>query len=246
MADLWQNDCFDGRFRHNGGLTQYKGYCTDTWFDLAKNYMGNVANKTNRTSCICRQCRPRPHWVPARYKKPYQGKGPAAFYGMMANIDENLGKLDDYLRDNGLWDNTIVVYFNDNGGTAGVPVFNAGMRGRKTQYYEGGHRASCFIRWPAGGLKKPCDIDTLTEVQDLLPTLIDLCGLEKPQTAKFDGASLAGLLKGAAAIIPERMLVLQYGQVPQKWDAAIMWNKWRLVFGNDPQTDPQRPMWHRT
>ncbi len=242
MADLWQNDNFDGRFRHNGVLQQYKGYCTDVWFDLAKAFMTDC-RKAQKPFFVYLPTNAAhgPLWVPAKYKMPYQGKGPAAFYGMIANIDENLGKLDDYLRENNLADNTIVVYFNDNGGTAGVNVYNAGMRGRKTQYYEGGHRAACFIRWPAGGLRKPCDLDALTQVQDLLPTLLDLCGLEKPTGAKFDGASLAPLLKGTADNIPERMLVVQYGQVPQKWDAAVMWNKWRLVAGKelyDLKTDP--------
>jgi arylsulfatase len=179
--------------------------------------------------------------VPDKYKKPYQGRGPAAFFGMMANLDENLGRLDAFLRDNGLADDTILLYLNDNGGTAGVNVYNAGMRGRKTQYYDGGHRAACFIRWPAGGLRKPCDLDVLTEVQDLLPTLLDLCGLPAPPGAKFDGTSLAGLLKGTSDTLPDRMLVVQYGQKPEKWDCAVLWNKWRLVKGKelyDLRTDP--------
>jgi hypothetical protein len=160
---------------------------------------------------------------------------------MIANLDENLGKLDSFLRANDLFDNTIVIFMNDNGGTAGVKLFNAGMRGQKTQYYDGGHRAACFIRWPAGNLRKPCDLDALSEVQDLLPTLIDLCTLKTPKGAKFDGASLAGLLKGTTDNLAERMLVVQYGQLPVKWDAAVMWNKWRLVKEKelyDLKTDP--------
>jgi len=120
-------------------------------------------------------------------------------------------------------------------------VYNAGMRGRKTQYYEGGHRAACFIRWPAGGLGQPRDLEATTQVQDLLPTLIDLCGLKKPDGAKFDGNSLAGLLKGTTDTLPERILIVQYGQVPEKWQAAVLWNKWRLVHGKelyDLKTDP--------
>jgi arylsulfatase len=242
MADLWQNDCFDGRFRHNGALKQYKGYCTDVWFDLAMNWI-----KAGRDSgkpffvYLPTNAAHGPHWVPAMYKKPYQGRGPAGFYGMIANLDENLGRLDAFLRDNGLTDNTILIYLNDNGGTAGVNVYNAGMRGRKTQYYEGGHRAACFVRWPAGKLRKPCDIDALTEVQDLLPTLIELCDLRAPRQAKFDGVSLAGALRGTADAPAGRRLVVQYGQRPVKWDCAVLWDKWRLVHGKelyDLKTDP--------
>lgn len=234
MADLWQNDCFDGRFRHNGDLKQYKGYCTDVWFDLATNWMKERHRKnepfflylpTNAAHGPC--------WVADKYKQPYKGRGPVGFFGMLANLDENMGRLDDFLNDNGLCDNTIVIFLNDNGGTAGVKLFNAGMRGHKTEYYEGGHRAACFLRWPAGHLRKPSDIDALAEVQDLAPTLLDLCGLAAPKKVHFDGMSLAPLLQGKTNALPDRQLVVQYGQKPTKWDGAVMWEKWRLVKGEE-------------
>jgi arylsulfatase len=242
MAERWQNDCFDPFYYHNGVQKRYKGYCTDIWFDLAMDWIKERKRRgepffvylpTNAAHGPC--------WVPDRYKQPYRGRGPAAFFGMMANLDENLGRLDAFLRDSGLSDDTILIYLNDNGATAGANVYNAGMRGRKTQYYEGGHRASCFLRWPGGGLRKPCDLDELTEVQDLLPTLIDLCGLKAPKGARFDGTSLAGLLRGTEERLFGRALVVQYGQKPEKWDGAVMWHKWRLVKGKELynlRTDP--------
>jgi arylsulfatase len=247
MADTWENDCFDGRFFHNGVLEKYPGYCTDVFFDLAMRWIrdGRASRKpffvylpTNAAHS--------PHWVPAKYKTPYQGKGNAGFFGMCANLDENLGRLDAFLHDQKLFDNTIIIYMNDNGGTAGVRVFNAGMRAGKTTYYEGGHRAACFLRWPAGNLRKPCDLDGLTEVQDILPTLIDLCGLPTPKSAKLDGISLAGYLKGATLELPERTLVVQYGEEPNgrkptMGHCAVMRGKWRLVEGKelyDLRTDP--------
>lgn len=242
LADTWQNDYFDGRFRHNGVLQQYKGYCTDVWFDLAMQWVRERHARGEPFFLYLPTNAPHvPHWVPEKYKQLYEGKGPAAFFGMIANIDENMGKLDAMLRETGLYDNTIFIFLTDNGGTAGVKIFNAGMRGSKTQYYDGGHRAACFIRWPAGGLRKPGDVDALAQNQDLLPTLIDLCGLAAPPGATFDGASLAPLLKGAADTLPDRMLVVQYGRRPVKGDCAVMWNKWRLVKGAelyDLKTDP--------
>lgn len=235
MADLWQNDYFNGRFRSRGKLQQYPGYCTDVWFKLAKDWIRERAAKREPFFLYLPTNAPHgPLWVPNKYKQLYQDKnGPAAFFGMIANIDENLGRLDELLRETGQRDNTIFIFLNDNGGTAGVKLFNAGMRGRKTEYYEGGHRAACFIRWPAGNLRQPCDIGKLTEVQDLLPTLIELCGLKKPDDASFDGTSLAGLLRGDDAEFPDRTLVVQYGQRPEKWDSAVMWRKWRLVKGTE-------------
>jgi len=158
---------------------------------------------------------------------------------MMARLDETLDEL-------GLTDRTLLIFMTDNGGTGGIKVFNAGMRGAKASYYDGGHRVPFFIRWPAGRLRAPGDIDTLAHGQDLLPTLIDLCGLRKPEGATFHGASLSGLLRGKKepALI-ERMRVVQYGGLvktdPQKWESAVLWNRWRLVHGRelyDIKADP--------
>src|SRR5262245_1463242 len=239
MADTWQNDLFDGRFFHNDKLQQYKGYCTDLFFDLGMAWMKErAANKEPFLLYLPTHAPHGPHWVPDKYKALYKGKGPAPFFGMVANIDENIGRLEKFLADSGLKDDTIVIYLNDNGATAGANVFNAGMRGRKTTYYDGGHRAACFIRWPNGGLGQPRDIGELTENQDLFPTLLDLCGVEKPKAAKFDGTSLAGLLKGTQDKLPDRTLVVQYAEQPnreklEKGYACVMWKKWRLVHGTE-------------
>ena len=80
----------------------------------------------------------------------------------------------------GLRDNTIVIFLTDNGTSYGDVIFNAGMRGKKESLYEGGHRVPFFIRWPAGGLRSPGDIGDLAQVQDVLPTLIELAGLPNP------------------------------------------------------------------
>jgi arylsulfatase len=123
----------------------------------------------------------------------------------------------------------------DNGGTAGVPVYNAGMRGGKTTLYEGGHRVPCFVRWPAGRLRQAGDVTGVTECQDVLPTLIDLCGYRSPDVTlpAFDGTSLAGVLRDEKAAVPDRTLVVQYSplqnQRPRKGDACVMWRRWRLV-----------------
>jgi arylsulfatase len=243
MADTWCNDLFDGRFRQNGVLKQYPGYCTDVWFDLALAWMKDRSRHDEPFLLYLPTNAPHgPHWVPAKYKEPYQQPGvPAAFFGMIANLDENIGRLDKFLADSGLAENTIVVFFNDNGGTAGVNLFNAGMRDRKTTYYDGGHRAACFIRWP--GTLKPRDVDELCQVQDLLPTLLDLCDVPAPQSARFDGVSLANLLRGVQeeSFLRDRVLVVQYGQTPTKFASAVMQNKWRLVHGTelyDLRTDP--------
>jgi arylsulfatase A-like enzyme len=245
LAATWLNDNFDDFFFHNGKLEKYPGYCTDVWFEESMKWMKERQLRNEPFFVYLPTNAPHgPQWVADKYKQPYQGKGPARFFGMIANLDENMGRLDEFLRARGLYDNTIVIFMNDNGGTAGVNTFNAGMRDRKTSYYEGGHRAICFLRWPEGDLRAAGDVDALTEVQDLLPTLIDLLSLRAPKGAKFDGVSLAALLRGKTDRPPslrDRILVVQYGQTPARYEAAVMWNKWRLVKGTelyDLKTDP--------
>jgi arylsulfatase B len=234
-APEFANTLIDGRYFHNGEPAQFAGYITDFWFDRAMAWMRERKERGEPFLCYLPTNAPHaPHVVDDRYSAPYQGRQrPAKFFGMIANIDENIGRLESFLSETGLRDNTLVIFMTDNGGTAGVNVYNTGMRGRKTQYYDGGHRVPCFVRWPRGILSGGHDIAVPTQNQDLLPTLIELCGLQPPPDAGFDGVSLAGLLKGTRAELPDRMLIVQYGQILQKWDCAVIWSSWRLVKGEE-------------
>jgi arylsulfatase len=251
---------FDGRYFEDGVEKQFKGYMTDFWFDRAIAWMRERHAKSEPFLCYIPTNAPHaPHVVDPKYSVPYQKHKKAAdFFGMIANIDENVGRLAAFLEQSGLAENTIVVFMTDNGGTAGVNLFNAGMRGRKTMYYEGGHRVPCWITWggktplaplgsqqrdrlsPPGALSKgergaaiARDIRVPTQMQDLLPTLLDLCDIAPPKSAQFDGTSLAGLLRGSQSTLPDRMLVVQYGQIPKMWESCVIWNQWRLVHGKE-------------
>jgi len=120
----------------------------------------------------------------------------------------------------------------DNGGMLGSHVYNAGLREGKGSIYDGGHRIVCFMRGPAGRFGTPRDIAVPTQIQDLLPTLIGICGLPIPEKTRFDGKDLAPLLLGKGELA-DRMFVVQYGGRirPQKYDGSVVWNKWRLVNG---------------
>ncbi len=162
---------------------------------------------------------------------------------MIASIDDNMGRLEDFLDNNGLRENTIVIFLTDNGSTMGPRYFNAQMKGGKVTLWEGGHRVPCFVRWPAGNLLVGQDVSELLHVQDLLPTLIDLCRLTGPKGPQFDGVSLAKLLRGEQKSLPDRMLVVNYsrmpfrvkrptrvnGATPRREGAAVMWKRWRLL-----------------
>ena len=203
-----------------------------------------------------------PYHVPNGYSEPYHGRIPDAranFYGMIVNIDGNLLRLRNHLRELEIEDNTILIFMTDNGSAEGCTLdqnqfvregFNAGRRGKKGSEYEGGHRVPLFMHWPNGGFTEGVDIDQLTANIDLLPTLIDLCQLEISQTdfgaGSFHGMSLAPLLRGEIEALPERVIVTDSQRVehPIKWkQSATMTQRWRLINGvelYDIEMDPEQ------
>jgi len=246
--DYWGNDYFDDTYFHNGKAKKFEGYCTDIWFDQAIKFI--EANKNRPFFCyIPTNAAHGPFLVPEKYSNLYMEKGVdsplAEFYGMLTNIDENVGKLRDELDELGLSENTILVFMTDNGsGPWGVPEYNAGMREAKGSEYEGGHRVPCFISWPAGGYQGGRDVEPITAHIDMLPTLIELCGLKKPRNVKFDGTSLVPLLKQENQNWPDRTLVTDSQRLDHllKWRrCAVMTDRWRLINGEelyDIKADP--------
>ena len=237
-APEFSNTLFDGRCHRGAEEARFAGYVTDFCFDEAMAWMKASRDRGEPFFCYLPLHAVHAPWVVAeKFSTPFVSAAPGAakFFGMLANIDENMGRLEAFLRESGLRENTVVVFLTDNGGTGGVRFFNAGLRGHKTEYYEGGHRVPCFVRWPAGGLRAPGDVATPAQVQDLAPTLLEFAGVEPP--AKLDGISLAGLLRGIKDSLPDRMFVVQYGQSPdrpvppEKGRSCVVWNQWRLVHG---------------
>jgi arylsulfatase A-like enzyme len=240
--DFWGNNCFDNTFLHNGKLTKYPGYCTDVFFAAGMQFIEQ--NKVRPFFAYIPTNTPHaPYNVAERYSKPYRDRGVpeqrASFYGMIANIDENVGKLLARLKEWNLENNTLVIFMTDNGSAAGYREnpqdgFNAGMRGAKGSEYDGGHRVPCFICLPgnrAGGH----DIGRITAHIDILPTLIDYCGLKKPQNVTFDGASLRPLFDRPKEWT-ERTLFVHSQRIdhPEKWrKCAVMTDRWRLVNGKE-------------
>jgi arylsulfatase len=260
VPDFWDNDYFDDTYLRNGERRKYSGYCTDIFFHEAIKWMKGRGNGEKPFfAYIPLNSAHWPWFVPDKYRQPVrdamkrkQGvvqhlspqkrESLASFLAMGANIDDNVGRLDQFLADAGLKQNTIVVFLTDNGSTFGPDYFNAGMRGRKTTLWEGGHRVPCFIRWPAGPVGNPRDIDQLSQVQDLLPTLADLAGIETiPE--RLDGESLGPVLRGERDGLDDRMLVINYSRmptfkvtytkdnpaIPQRDGAAVLWKQWRLL-----------------
>lgn len=233
--DYFGNDDFDDSYIHNGEFQKYSGFSTDIFFQLTMDFAADAKRRGQPFFCyLATPAAHEPVWAKEKDSEPYEnvpGLPHAGFYGMIANIDENLGKLQRFLEAEGLADDTILIFSSDNGTGEGQDVFNAGMRGFKASPYEGGHRVPLFFYWPGAGLDKPRDISTTTAHIDLLPTLVDLCSL-KERGHDIDGRSWRPLLFGSGGAWPERTIVIdsQREEFLVKWkDTAVLTERWRLI-----------------
>ena len=233
--DYFGNDDVDDSYIHNGKFQKYSGFSTDIFFQLTMDFILDARKNDEPFFCyLATTAAHEPVWAKEKDQAPYEGVAGlphAGFYGMIANIDENLGRLMRFLEDHELIEDTILIFSSDNGTAEGQKVFNAGMRGAKSSPYEGGHRVPLFFYWPGGGIAKGMDISTLTAHIDLLPTLSDLCELNN-RGKNVDGKSWRPLLFGGSDSWQERTIVVdsQREEDLVKWkDTAVMTQRWRLV-----------------
>ncbi len=237
--DFWDNAYFDGSYFHNGKAVPVKGFCTDVFFDYAKKFIRSVKNSGKPFFVyLCTNAPHGPMHAPEKYSKPYekQGVSVANFLGMIANIDDNVGAMRSFLKEEGLADDTIFIFTTDNGTSSGANIHNNGMRGRKGSEYDGGHRVPFFVHWPKGGLVGGRDVDIITSYVDVVPTLIDYCQVPSPKDVKFDGVNIRSLIENKSKNWPDRILVTDSQRVrdPIKWrKSSVMTDQWRLVNGKE-------------
>jgi len=242
-SDYWGNDYFDDTYERNGTFEKFEGYCTDVWFAEGMRFIEQ--NKDKPFFLYLATNAPHsPYRVDPKWEAPYTDtatwKFGAAFYGMIANIDHNLGLLREHLASLELAENTILIFMTDNGTARGAQGFNAGMRGKKGSIYDGGHRVPFFLHWPAGGFEQGRDVSTLAAHVDVLPTLAELCQVPLPSSYKPDGRSLAPLLKNSNAPWDREHIVLRFidgsasSEAPETATSSyIMTKRWRLLNGNE-------------
>jgi len=273
LPDYWENDYFDDVYCRNGSRERYEGYCTEVFFREAKAWMtARVEADEPFFAYLPTNAPHAPLWVPPEDREaietafkegehalpdltPSQRESIIRFLAMIRNVDTQVGQLRDFLRIQGIERDTILIFMTDNGSTFGPLYFNAGMKGAKASLWEGGHRVPCFIHWP-DPLGAPRDIGGLTQVQDILPTLIDFCGLESPKGTPLDGISLSSVLRGSELVPQDRMLAVNYSRMPhtdyptpdslsimRQEGAAVLWKRWRLLEGTalyDLDSDPEQ------
>ena len=250
--DFWDNAYFNDTYFLNGTPTKFEGYCTDVFFENAKKFITEQAEADKPFVAYISTNAPHgPLHAPEESAKKYadQDLKLANFFGMIDNIDTNVGKLREFLVEKNLAENTIFVFTTDNGTAYGKNVYNSDMRGKKGSQYDGGHRVPFFVHWPAGKLNRPTDVKPITHAVDVLPTLIDLCKLKPDAALEFDGTSIASLLRGKPD--PEidwssRVMITDSQRVkdPVMWkSSAVMTSRWRLIDGEqlyDMHADPSQ------
>lgn len=240
--DFWNNAYFDDTYFLNGKPTKFEGFCTDVFFENAKQFITEKADANEPFLAYISTNAPHgPLHAPEASAAKYadQPKNVANFFGMIDNIDDNVGKLREFLDEKKLTDNTIFIFTTDNGSATGHKVYNAGMKGRKGSQFDGGHRVPFFIYWPQGGLDQPLDVTPLTHAVDVLPTLMDLCGVSSQQPHHFDGESIKSLIEGRpdpAIDWMNRVMFSDSQRVkdPIMWKtSAVMTSRWRLIDGKE-------------
>ena len=268
-SDYWGNAYFDDTYQRvspgskKGTFEAFEGYCTDVFFREGMRFVEE--NKAKPFFLYLALNAPHgPYHVAPEWAKPYQGNRDVRnpnFYGMIANIDHNMGHLRRHLEKLDLAENTILIFMTDNGTAAGgkfkgldseaLVGYNAGMRGKKSSVYDGGHRVPFFIHWPKGGLTGGKDIETIAAHIDILPTLADLCQVPIGKGYESDGLSLKPLLDGSEEPWPREHHVVQYhggayGKALPPGPLAyssVMTEQWRLVNSDgqalfDIEADP--------
>ena len=233
-ADWFTNDRVNDMYIHNGEWEQHDGWAPEVFFDKAMDFMNNADQPF--FTYLATYIPHTPLTIPDKsWADKYRDKvklNEAYFFACIEGVDRQIARLDEFLHKEGLADNTILIFMTDNGATGGRTIYNAGMRGKKGQVYEGGHRVPFFIRWPNGKLAHGCNVDTLTAHIDVFPTLIELCGLNVPTAPDFDGRSFKELLTNPTASTTARSIAVEKQRTlePQKdHNFALMTQRWRLV-----------------
>jgi arylsulfatase A-like enzyme len=241
---------FDADLTRNENTRPTKGYITDVLTDAAIKYIDQ--NKQEPFLCYIPYNAPHsPHQVPEEYFTKYKSKGIdnelASIYGMVDNMDHNIGRIMDYLQKSKLLDNTIVIFLTDNGPNG--KRYNGDMKGQKGSVNEGGVRVPFFITWknkiPANSL-----VQRPAAHIDIYPTLAELCGLKPVQGKPLDGLSLAADMKNTNNALPKARNIythVNFMEIPAKPSpGGFRNNRYRFVLENgrpqlyDLQNDPQQ------
>lgn len=211
-------DYFSPMLERNGEIVKGEGFCIDDFTNQAMAFMERSKKEGKPFFTYLPYNTPHsPMQVPDPYWERFKEKDLSMYepnnhlrcaLAMCENLDHNVGRILNKLNELLVADNTIVVWFHDNGPNGNR--WNGGMKGRKGSVEEGGCRSPLFIKWPlkiTGGI----EVKEIASARDLLPTLCALAGLDETPRKALDGKSLVPLIDGLEFKWPERVFVSQWG-----------------------------------
>jgi arylsulfatase A-like enzyme len=226
---------------HNDQQESYEGYCSDIFTGEALKFI----EQNGEGPFFCYLAFNAPHTplqVPDKYYKMYKDVDPTEgfdgderpfpemtekdkedarkVYAMVTNIDDNVGRVLQKLKDMGIDDNTVVIFMTDNGPQQRRYV--SGMRGRKGSVYRGGVRVPFFMKYP-GKLKGDTEINTTTAHIDILPTIASICKAPLPKGVKIDGKDLLPVLSGQTVDWENRSMFFYWTRrYPERYNNIAM------------------------
>lgn len=221
-ADVPDNSYFNPIMKHNGTFVQTKGFCTNVIFEQTLSWIKNKSKEDKPFFAYLATNAPHvPFIAPEKYKEKFieQGypKKAQGYYGMIENIDDNLGILMEKLNAWGIADNTILIFMTDNGKTTGGhnnihgKTYNAGMKGFKGSPHEGGTRVPFFIRWP-NKFESGRKVDALLNHYDILSTLADIANIDISDISNIDGQSFLPYLEDSTYRAKDRYRFIHSGR----------------------------------
>ena len=236
---------FDATYLHNDEDVKSSGYSTDYFTDQALDFI----RKNSAVPFLCYVAYNVPHspfQVPEKYFMKYKSKGMdnvlSTVYGMVENMDGNIERILLELDGLKLRENTIVIFFSDNG--PNTVRFNGGMKGIKGSVDEGGVHLPFYISWP--GVIKSGRTTQLGQDIDILPTVLGLCNIKYDAVKPIDGMDLSGIITGMQKPSDRYIFSRQAFQPLSSCKGSVRNDRFRLVVSDkdtllyDLQSDPSQ------
>lgn len=238
LEDYFGNNHMDATYTHNGQYVKSRGFSTDVLFDQGIDFM----NRNRENPFFCLITTPAVHFPTLLH--PETGKRlkergvtdekQLPIWSMIENVDDNVGRLLGYLDQSGLKENTLLFVMSDQGVNDRGVTHRAGEGTQRGVQYDEKHQVYCMVQYPQLTHNRPGDRSELTGMVDVLPTVLDVCGIEKP--SNLDGQSMMPLLGNASGWNDERRLIVQCPRARDrsKWgNVSVKYKKWRLVDGKE-------------
>jgi len=239
LEDYYGNSHMDATFEHNGQYVKSRGFSTDVLFDQGIDFIGR--NRENPFFCFIST--PAVHFPTLKHPentKRLLARGVPdskhlAIYSMIENVDDNVGRLLDYLDEIDLKENTLFILASDQGvNDRGAFMHRAGEFIERGVQYDEKHQVYCMIQYPQLTNKNRRLIDELAGMVDITPTILDICNVKMSES--LDGLSLKPLLAGSKKWDIERKLIIQCPRKRErnKWEnVSIKYQNWRFVDGKE-------------